>query len=103
MQAALENFALVKDTHKLIILGDMFELGTETTKEHQYIADLAKSLHLSNTILVGKNFFTVKTNYKKFETFEALKIFLENQTIQNQTILIKGSRGMALERVLEVI
>lgn len=103
MKVALENFAALSATHKTVILGDMFELGEDSAHEHQAIADLAASLHFETIFLVGKNFHGVSTSHLSFEDFESLKIHLSKHPFQNKTILIKGSRGMRLERVVELL
>ena len=104
MTAALENFANLKGESKLLFLGDMFELGVTAKIEHQYIADLAKQLGFKNTYLIGENFFEVNSELRKFKTFEALVHFIKQNKIPSpSTILIKGSRGMALERLLNHI
>lgn len=103
MRAALENFNQLHDANnKIVILGDMFELGNDATAEHQYIVDYIEQLHLNQAFIVGENFFKTNTNLvKKFKNFEALKPHLFNLKFDNAHILIKGSRGMALERVLD--
>ncbi|WP_133537438.1 UDP-N-acetylmuramoyl-tripeptide--D-alanyl-D-alanine ligase [Tenacibaculum caenipelagi] len=101
MKAALESFNAFNDTHKTIILGDMFELGEFSAKEHQFIADLTQQMSFDKVFLVGKNFNKTRTTNTKFETFEELKEYLKINSIENSTILVKGSRGMALERIVE--
>lgn len=103
MKAALESFSTIKSEEKIVILGDMFELGKESDREHQFISDYCKNLHIKNTLLVGKLFHQTTTDFTKFETFELLQEYLENKSFKNQHILIKGSRGMALERLLDII
>ncbi len=104
MTAALENFANLNATTKLLFLGDMFELGDTACVEHQAIAELAKALGFENTYLIGENFFEVNSDFQKFKTFDALAHYLnENQLEENATLFIKGSRGMALERILEYL
>jgi len=104
MHAALDNFNLLDAKNKIVILGDMFELGEDAKTEHQNIAGFAELLNIDYVLLVGKNFFKTKTeNAKKFETFEDLKAFLEIAHLENYHLLIKGSRGMALERALDSI
>lgn len=106
MLAALENFKQAKGDNKIMFLGDMFELGKEAETEHQNIVDFLAENPFGNVFLVGSNFFKTKNNAShiyQFETFDALKKTLESDSPKNATILIKASRGMALERVLELI
>ena len=103
MKAALESFAALTTAHKTVILGDMFELGEDSAEEHQAIADLATTLSFETVLLVGKNFHAVATNHKTFQDFEHLKEYLSKHPLSHKTILIKGSRGMKLERVVELV
>ncbi len=103
MKAALDNFANLPDNNKIAFLGDMFELGKDALKEHQDIALYAEKLGLEDTFLIGENFYNVKTNLKKYKNLNELVIFLKNISLKNKTILIKGSRGMTLERILDFI
>ncbi|MFK5959563.1 MAG: UDP-N-acetylmuramoyl-tripeptide--D-alanyl-D-alanine ligase [Lutibacter sp.] len=103
MLAALENFNQLKGDNKIVFLGDMFELGNDSEKEHQKIADLAISFNFKKVYLIGKAFST--TSVKKafvYNSFEAFQTSNKYFKIDNTTILIKGSRGMALERVLDL-
>ncbi|NEW80363.1 MAG: UDP-N-acetylmuramoyl-tripeptide--D-alanyl-D-alanine ligase [Gelidibacter sp.] len=104
MQAALENFAQLKDENKVVFLGDMFELGEESKTEHQKIADLVTSYNFSKVFLIGKAFSaTGAKNAFIYESFESFKNSTNYSNINNATILIKGSRGMALERLLDLL
>ncbi len=103
MQAALESFAKIDGNEKSIFLGDMFELGEDASTEHQHIADLASSLGFKNVYLVGENFAKTSTDFQQFHSFNALKESFDFSSLPQCTMLIKGSRGMAMERILEVL
>ncbi|MEO2051503.1 MAG: UDP-N-acetylmuramoyl-tripeptide--D-alanyl-D-alanine ligase [Allomuricauda sp.] len=103
MRAALENFSGMQETHKTVIIGDMFELGETAAEEHQAIADLVQELGFESAYLVGENFFGTQTPLQKYRTFEDLKAHLSSHPLSKGTLLIKGSRGMALERVLDLL
>ncbi|MEE9409179.1 MAG: UDP-N-acetylmuramoyl-tripeptide--D-alanyl-D-alanine ligase [Polaribacter sp.] len=103
MLVALENFKSLKDKYKTIILGDMFELGSSSLIEHQVIVDLATELDFDNIYFVGENFHKTKTNKHQFKTYDDLFLFIKNNPLEHQSILIKGSRGMRLERILKLI
>ncbi len=106
MKAALLNFEKQKDTQKIAILGDMFELGDETKKEHQYIIDLTSTMLLDKVVVIGEHFFKTKIVSPKviaFKSFEDFKEDFDASQIKNAILLIKGSRDMALERVLDLL
>ncbi|AYN66793.1 UDP-N-acetylmuramoyl-tripeptide--D-alanyl-D-alanine ligase [Euzebyella marina] len=103
MQAALENFEQMPAANKVLFLGDMFELGETAGKEHQNIADLAAKMNFNQTYLIGKNFGKTKTSLTKYSSFDSLSEDWKNISLEkNSLILIKGSRGMALERILNL-
>ncbi|WP_309608012.1 UDP-N-acetylmuramoyl-tripeptide--D-alanyl-D-alanine ligase [Flavobacterium sp.] len=106
MSLAIENFIQLKEDGKLIIMGDMFELGSETKYEHQEIIKLLEKNISFQSYFVGKYFYENRTNneyFKFFETFEDLKKYIKYNLPSNKLILIKGSRGMALERIVEFL
>ena len=106
MEVALENFKGTQNSNKLAILGDMFELGANSAKEHLEIVNQAILTKGCVFYFIGSHFFEQKiahSTFLFFETFKELQSHLEEITISNTSILIKGSRGMALERVLELI
>jgi UDP-N-acetylmuramoyl-tripeptide--D-alanyl-D-alanine ligase len=103
VEAALRSFQSYESVSKTVVLGDMFELGEDAIDEHKKIADLAISLGFKNVFFVGEIYSKANTSDQTYASFEDLKnVFIQNP-IQHNTILIKGSRGMALERLLEVI
>ena len=105
MAVAIENFKQLDNSNKIAILGDMFELGEESFEEHKNIVD---SLSNQNEIVchfVGTDFFANRFNAENFHfhaTYEDLAACINEQKINQSTLLIKGSRGMALERTLDL-
>lgn len=102
MKTAIENFAGLPEKSKVLILGDMFELGVDSEKEHQSLADfIADKKVWDGVYLVGKEFGKTRTSAEKFESMEQFIEWMQNNPLKTKTILLKGSRGMAMERVLE--
>ena len=101
MIAAIENVTSMKFKKKLVIAGDMLELGESSIKEHKKIIDLLKEEELE-AFLVGKIFNTINQDiFKTFLNVDELKLFLSEKTFDNTLILIKGSRGIKLENALD--
>ncbi|MFH6960287.1 UDP-N-acetylmuramoyl-tripeptide--D-alanyl-D-alanine ligase [Flavobacterium aquidurense] len=106
MAVAITNFLQLENQNKIMILGDMFELGNESSQEHKLIVDSLLEQDRSKCYLIGKFFYehkVVKDNVLFFETFDSFVGYLKTVHFNDNTILIKGSRGMALERILEYI
>ncbi|NDI98464.1 UDP-N-acetylmuramoyl-tripeptide--D-alanyl-D-alanine ligase [Flavobacterium sp. LaA7.5] len=106
MGAAITNFLQLEGENKIAILGDMFELGAESTEEHKKIVYLLAHLDNAEIYFVGKAFFAnqiEKENIHFFATFDDFNSHFAKRKIKNSTLLIKGSRGMALERIMEVL
>jgi UDP-N-acetylmuramoyl-tripeptide--D-alanyl-D-alanine ligase len=105
MTLAIENFANLHQPNKMVILGDMLELGSESEKEHDAIVSLLQQKNISNALLVGPLFIQAgkKANAKTFATSDDAVEFLKQNKIADATILIKGSRGIKLEKVVEVL
>ncbi len=104
MEAALNSFSEMSVQNKIVVIGDMLELGTESSIEHERILKFLKEKEFENVFLVGSIFKSVnKYHYEEFETSEILKGFLNSKRLVNKTILIKGSRGIKLETILEAL
>ena len=99
---ALENFNEIDHKNKIVILGDMFELGEDTEHEHQNIVNLCDTLNLNRCIFVGKHYGKTSAE-EKYLTVEYLKECITTTPLEKGYILIKGSRGMSLEQLLECI
>ncbi len=105
MKVAIENFVQLGGDGKVAFLGDMFELGDESLAEHEKIVDMLADSQVM-TYFVGKDFYAsriVKPNFDFFATFEQLESHLKSNPVVAQRVLIKGSRGMALERVVDLL
>ena len=103
MQHALESFSKSSAKMKIVILGDMFELGEHAAKEHQVIADLCRQLDIDKTILVGHEFLKTTTDddVLKFPDTATAHNWFRQQDFSDAEILLKGSRGMKMEKVVE--
>ncbi|HKI88972.1 MAG TPA: UDP-N-acetylmuramoyl-tripeptide--D-alanyl-D-alanine ligase [Draconibacterium sp.] len=105
MQASIKSFLSVMPKNNYLILGDMLELGEYTAEEHTNILNLLKKYAVKGVFLVG-NVFTEVAKNSEFQTFvnvDQLCNYLENHKIEKGNILIKGSRGIRLEKVLNYI
>jgi UDP-N-acetylmuramoyl-tripeptide--D-alanyl-D-alanine ligase len=100
MRAAIENFAQLQLTGKCLILGDMLELGEESIAEHKAIIDLLHEKKLNDYFLVGPIFKGI-TSTKSFNSSEEARGFLSTLNLKDKTILVKGSRGIKLEVILD--
>jgi len=102
MSAALKNMALLSAVHKTVIIGDMFELGDESAVQHNLIATEADALDADVLILIGKHFYAIRNNHKGlfFNTPAEAEDYLKENRVRDSLILLKGSRGMALEKLL---
>ena len=106
MSSSIINFSnLNTPLSKVVIIGDMLELGKYSKEEHQNIVDLCSNKGFQNVYLVGHHFKETVTpeGFQKFSKAEDLKDFLTTTPISNSYILIKGSRGIALEKITDVL
>lgn len=106
MVVAIENFVQLENPNKILILGDMFELGRESLQEHKEIINLLLNKKNITCFFVGKEFYSnkiKKDNFYFYETFELFSKYFQEYKLESFSILIKGSRGMALERILEFL
>lgn len=112
MRAAIENFATLNMPGKVLMLGDMLELGTDSVQEHKGILKLAAECSFEQIYLVGKEFATACAQLQSelpgfgatlFEDSLQLQQHLKEKPLSGCSILIKGSRGKRLERVIEAL
>ncbi len=102
MQASLENFRSFEGS-RVIIIGDMLELGEESIKEHQNILDFAQSCRFDKIITVGSHFKSINNSDHAFQNTSELIDYLEINPLNYDNILLKASRGIALEKIINYI
>jgi UDP-N-acetylmuramoyl-tripeptide--D-alanyl-D-alanine ligase len=105
MEAALKNLKALTADKKVAIIADMFEMGEASLEQHRKIAELAASMNFDEVILIGKDFYASRVGLKGtfFEHTLAAKTYLEQSPVKNSLVLLKGSRGMALEQLLPLL
>lgn len=100
MMASLMNFQRMDFSHKMLILGDMRELGNESMAEHQKIVDFIKTGNFEKIWLVGSQFAATKNHYRNFADAKEVVKTLQTEELQSYTILIKGSNGIKLSSIV---
>ena len=101
MKLAIENFAHLHADKKLLLLGGMAELGKESIQEHESIVDLIKKYKWSDVALVGGDFQKINHPFRKFNNAQEAGQWLKGLELTNAYLLVKGSRSMQMEKVLE--
>ena len=103
MKAAIGNFANTEGENKILVLGAMAELGKSSINEHLNIVEEIKRHNWKDVVLVGGDFLKIDHPYQKFASSTDAGNWLKNQKPENAYLLIKGSRSMQMEKVLEFI
>ena len=103
MMAALRNFTLMTVSPKMAILGDMRELGSVSAAEHQKVIDYLKKEHIDDVWLVGEEFGKTVCSYRKFHNVDEVKQELNTNPVTGKYILIKGSNGIKLFELPELL
>lgn len=101
MKLAIENFARLKAAKKILILGAMAELGPGSQQEHEQLVSLIGLYPWEKVVLVGGDFLTFKHPYIQFTNSREAKEWFQQQHFENTHILVKGSRSMQMEKVIE--
>ncbi len=101
MKVAIENFAAMEGENKIVILGGMMELGEESIKEHSDLIKMLGNYAWKQVVIAGKDFTNLPSSILHFNDATEIAAWFKKQQFKNATILIKGSRSMAMEKVLE--
>jgi UDP-N-acetylmuramoyl-tripeptide--D-alanyl-D-alanine ligase len=105
MLLAIDSFSAIKSDKKIIILGDMLELGEKSEEEHIRVLNMLQSQLAEMVLLVGPVFQKIspKSGFKTFDNVDKLTEFLKRDPVKGNTILIKGSRGIRLEKIYDLL
>lgn len=106
MQAAIRSLESMKATCKAVVLGDMYELGEDSSKEHRMIGELLAQCHFQHIYLCGAMMEEAHHACPKAQYFKdkkALEAHLQSHPLSDTTILLKASRGIALETIMDVV
>ncbi|MGB3589187.1 MAG: UDP-N-acetylmuramoyl-tripeptide--D-alanyl-D-alanine ligase [Tunicatimonas sp.] len=106
MQAAIENLKAMQATQKVVILGDMYELGEDSPQEHRAIGEQLASAGFTQVFLCGELMHDAAETYPEAHYFPQkadLESFLKENPVQDSTILLKASRGIALESLVDLL
>lgn len=101
MKLAIENFSKLKVENKVLILGGMAELGAESIEEHKALINLIQKNNWKAVVLVGGDFLKINHPFLSFENNTEAKIWLQKQKFDHTYLLVKGSRSIKLEKILE--
>ena len=97
MKAAVDNFQSMEATRKMVILGDMKELGEVSNKEHQDLSNLLATCSFDKVWLVWSEFMKTQNAFDKFENVNEVIKKIQQEPLKNYTILVKGSNGIKLQ------
>lgn len=103
MKVAIENFARQQHPNKWLMLGAMMELGVASVEEHQQLIDLLESLELSQVVLVGGDFEHTKHHFHYFRNTADAAVWISANKPESALILIKGSRSIGMEKLVELL
>ena len=103
MAAALDNFCRMEVPHKMVILGDMRELGDASAEEHQKVVDRLKEAGFDEVWLVGDEFMKTPCDFRKFHDVEEVKEAISTEHPTGRYILIKGSNSTKLYQLPELL
>jgi UDP-N-acetylmuramoyl-tripeptide--D-alanyl-D-alanine ligase len=103
MMAAIENFRLMEVPHKIVLLGDMKELGEGSREEHRKVVEHLRQCDFERIVLVGPEFAEVHAEFEHYPDMESLKNVLSENRPEGCYILIKGSNSMKMHRLVDVL
>ncbi|MBO8439910.1 MAG: UDP-N-acetylmuramoyl-tripeptide--D-alanyl-D-alanine ligase [bacterium] len=102
MEAAINNFRMMDGGHKVLILGDMLELGSQSEEEHARVVQLVRGGGFDDALFVGGEFARTAQGYRTFADVAQLRDWLADNRIDGATVLIKGSHGIGLQSIIDL-
>ena len=99
----MENFRLMDVPHKMVILGDMKELGESSLEEHQKVLSQLEECAFERVILVGSEFGRTGSSYEHYLNIDEVKVMVETEKLQGKYILIKGSNSKKLSQLKDIL
>ncbi|NDV57266.1 UDP-N-acetylmuramoyl-tripeptide--D-alanyl-D-alanine ligase [Bacteroides sp. 519] len=103
MKASVENFSKMDAPHKMVVLGDMKELGNDSLAEHRKILELVDKAGFERVVLIGEYFKAVNSKYEFYDHVNNFIAEVKKDTPKGMTILIKGSNSVRLSMVVEYL
>jgi UDP-N-acetylmuramoyl-tripeptide--D-alanyl-D-alanine ligase len=103
MKSAIDNFAKTNATAKVLVLGAMAELGNSSLQEHQTLIDEINKHQWAQVLLVGGDFGELKHPYLQFNSATEAGQWLQQHSFKNTYFLIKGSRSMQMEKIVDFL
>ncbi len=101
MMLAIQNFSKIQSVDKILLLGAMAELGEDSLEEHRSLINFIKKYNWKEVVLVGGDFLKIEHPFSQFKNAERAKEWFKNKNFKNSYFLIKGSRSIGMERVIE--
>ena len=102
MEAAINNFRMMDGGHKVLILGDMLELGSQSAEEHARVVQFVRGGGFDDALFVGGEFARTAQGYRTFADVAQLRDWLADNRIDGATVLIKGSHGIGLQSIIDL-
>jgi UDP-N-acetylmuramoyl-tripeptide--D-alanyl-D-alanine ligase len=103
MELAINSFAELQNPNKMLVLGDMLELGNNSAEEHQAVVSQIENLGIKEVFLIGAEFCETQNNFRTFQDIDVFSTYIRSHSPKGYSILMKGSRGIGIEKTLDLL